>query len=64
MISVTKIFNFEMAHDLFGYIGACSNIHGHSYVLHVMVKSAKERENKLVPPGFVIGSVHLFFHHH
>ena len=54
MISVTKIFNFEMAHALYNYEGPCSNIHGHSYVLHVTVKSAKGRENELIPPGFII----------
>jgi 6-pyruvoyltetrahydropterin/6-carboxytetrahydropterin synthase len=36
-IRVTKIFRFEMAHALNGYDGACKNIHGHSYVLHVTV---------------------------
>ncbi|MEO5908967.1 MAG: 6-carboxytetrahydropterin synthase [Ginsengibacter sp.] len=54
MISVTKIFNFEMAHALRHYEGPCSNIHGHSYVLHVTVKSAKGRENELILPGFII----------
>lgn len=54
MLSVTKIFNFEMAHALFNYEGPCANIHGHSYILHVTVKSAKDRENQLIPPGFII----------
>ena len=54
MISVTKIFNFEMAHALYNYEGPCSNIHGHSYVLHVTVKSAKGRQNEFVPPGFIM----------
>lgn len=54
MISVTKIFNFEMAHALYGYKGPCSNIHGHSYVLHVTIKQAKEKLGELIPPGFVI----------
>lgn|SRR5665647_675993 len=43
-----------MAHAIFGYKGPCSNIHGHSYVLHVTVKPAKERRGELIPPGFVI----------
>lgn len=34
-IRLTKEFNFEMAHALFGYDGACKNIHGHSYNLSV-----------------------------
>lgn len=54
MISVTKIFNFEMAHALHNYGGPCANIHGHSYILHVKVKLAKEGENDLIPPGFII----------
>lgn len=54
MITVTKIFNFEMAHALFHYDGPCSHIHGHSYVLHVTVKAAKEKNEGLTPPGFVI----------
>ncbi|HRS54572.1 MAG TPA: 6-carboxytetrahydropterin synthase [Bacteroidales bacterium] len=36
-IRLTKLFNFEMAHALWGYDGYCSNIHGHSYVLEVIV---------------------------
>ena len=35
LIRLTKEFNFEMAHYLSGYDGACSNIHGHSYRLFV-----------------------------
>jgi 6-pyruvoyltetrahydropterin/6-carboxytetrahydropterin synthase len=54
MISVTKIFNFQMAHALYSYGGACANIHGHSYILHVTVKSEKEGKNGLIPPGFII----------
>ena len=53
MISITRIFNFEMAHALHNYEGPCANIHGHSYVLHVTVKSAKQ-DGGLVPPGFII----------
>lgn len=54
MISVTKIFNFEMAHALYNYEGPCANIHGHSYILHVTVKSTMGGNNKLTPPGFII----------
>ena len=43
-----------MAHALYHYKGPCSNIHGHSYTLHVTVKPAKENHEELVPPGFVI----------
>ncbi|MDD3458262.1 MAG: 6-carboxytetrahydropterin synthase [Weeksellaceae bacterium] len=36
-IRVTKSFNFETAHALYGYDGKCRNIHGHSYKLYVTV---------------------------
>ncbi len=36
-VRLTKIFTFEMAHALPGYLGACKNIHGHSYKLEVTV---------------------------
>ena len=34
-IRITKEFNFETAHALYGYDGKCRNIHGHSYHLSV-----------------------------
>jgi len=37
MITITKIFHYEMAHALHRYDGACANIHGHSYRLEVTV---------------------------
>lgn len=54
MITVTKIFNFEMAHALFNYKGPCADLHGHSYILHVTVKSAKGVGNELISPGFIM----------
>jgi 6-pyruvoyltetrahydropterin/6-carboxytetrahydropterin synthase len=36
-VRITKEFSFEMAHQLEGYDGQCSNIHGHSYKLLVTV---------------------------
>ncbi|MBS1508550.1 MAG: 6-carboxytetrahydropterin synthase [Bacteroidetes bacterium] len=39
MISLTKIFRFDAAHAIHEYPGACANIHGHSYELHVTVIS-------------------------
>ena len=36
-LRVSKIFNFETAHALWGYDGKCKNIHGHSYILTVTV---------------------------
>lgn len=37
-IRITKEFSFEMAHALYGYNGACKNVHGHSYYLSVTIK--------------------------
>ena len=36
-IRITKHFDFESAHALYGYDGKCKNIHGHSYHLYVTV---------------------------
>ena len=36
-IRITKQFNFETAHALYGYDGLCKNVHGHSYKLDVTV---------------------------
>lgn len=53
MLSCTKIFTFEMAHAIHGYEGACRNIHGHSYQLHVAV-CAGLHKGYLPAPGFAI----------
>lgn len=36
-IRISKTFEFELAHALTGYTGACHNIHGHTYKLAVTV---------------------------
>lgn len=54
MLLLTKIFHFEMAHAICGYSGACRNIHGHSYELHVTVASSKGTEDFISTPGFEI----------
>lgn len=54
MITVTKIFRFEMGHAIHGYEGMCKYIHGHSYVLHVTVKAKNENDGPIQSPGFVI----------
>lgn len=36
-IRITKQFDFETGHALFGYDGKCRNVHGHSYKLSVTV---------------------------
>ena len=52
MIAVTKIFRFEAAHAIYGYQGTCAGVHGHSYELHVTVRSAAK--DLLDAPGFII----------
>jgi 6-pyruvoyltetrahydropterin/6-carboxytetrahydropterin synthase len=54
MLQLTKIFHFETAHALHGYAGACKNIHGHSYELHVTVSSVEDYKNYIPAPGFMI----------
>ncbi|MFV0530761.1 MAG: 6-pyruvoyl trahydropterin synthase family protein [Flavobacteriales bacterium] len=46
-IRLTKIFNFETGHALYGYDGKCKNIHGHSYKLHVTIlgKPVEDKTN-------------------
>lgn len=38
MITDTKEFTFDCAHQLVGYDGKCKNIHGHTYKLQVTVE--------------------------
>lgn len=54
MLQLTKIFHFEMAHAIHGYPGACKNIHGHSYELHVTVSSVITCKDHLPAPGFIM----------
>ncbi|MGB2171410.1 MAG: 6-pyruvoyl trahydropterin synthase family protein [Flavobacteriaceae bacterium] len=53
-IRVTKEFNFETGHALYGYDGLCKNVHGHSYKLSVTVKGAPIADPKHVKNGMVI----------
>lgn len=39
MYEVEKIFHFEAAHSLKHHDGKCRNVHGHSYVMHVIIRS-------------------------
>ena len=43
-----------MAHAIHGYTGACKNIHGHSYELHVTVASKNDNNAQIAAPGFII----------
>ena len=45
---VTKMFEFEAAHNLKDYDGMCANLHGHSYKLQVSV------EGEVDSKGFVL----------
>ena len=54
MILLTKIFHFEMAHAIHGYAGACRNIHGHSYELHVTVTGSEFYTDYIPAPGIVL----------
>ena len=54
MLTLTKIFHFEMAHAINGYQGACKNIHGHSYELHVTVSADNQEKGYIAVPGFII----------
>ena len=44
-IRITKKFNFETGHALYGYDGKCKNVHGHSYKLYVTVSGKPITDN-------------------
>jgi len=54
MLKLTKIFHFEMAHAIHGYSGACKDIHGHSYELHVTVSYSDFKNDYIPSPGFIV----------
>lgn len=53
-IRITKQFNFETGHALFGYDGKCRNVHGHSYKLSVTVIGIPITDTAHVKLGMVI----------
>jgi 6-pyruvoyltetrahydropterin/6-carboxytetrahydropterin synthase len=53
-IRVTKEFDFEMAHALWNYDGACRNIHGHSYRLFVTLMGVPNTDSTNPKFGMVI----------
>ena len=53
-IRITKQFNFETGHALYGYDGACRNVHGHSYKLFVTVVGSPNSDSSNVKYGMVI----------
>jgi len=48
MITITKIFEFEAAHKLENYNGACHCLHGHTYKLEVTVKGLITKPSRMV----------------
>jgi 6-pyruvoyltetrahydropterin/6-carboxytetrahydropterin synthase len=53
-IRITKQFNFETGHALYGYDGKCKNVHGHSYKLSVTVFGTPISDSNHVKYGMVI----------
>jgi len=53
-IRITKQFNFETGHALYGYDGKCKNVHGHSYKLNVTVIGQPIQDTSHVKLGMVI----------
>ena len=53
-IRITKKFEFEAGHALYGYDGKCKNIHGHSYKLWVTVIGSPIEDPEHVKNGMVI----------
>ena len=53
-IRITKQFNFETGHALYGYDGKCKNVHGHSYKLSVTVIGEPITDANNVKFGMVI----------
>ena len=47
-ISITKSFTFDSAHLLYGYNGACANMHGHTYKCEVTVSGIKNTIGMIV----------------
>ncbi|PKP14288.1 MAG: 6-carboxytetrahydropterin synthase QueD [Bacteroidetes bacterium HGW-Bacteroidetes-3] len=54
IIRITKQFNFETGHALYGYDGKCKNVHGHSYKLSVTVIGTPIADASNVKYGMVI----------
>ncbi|MDO4228437.1 MAG: 6-carboxytetrahydropterin synthase [Capnocytophaga sp.] len=53
-IRITKKFDFEAGHALYGYDGKCKNMHGHSYKLYVTVIGEPINDPNNVKHGMVI----------
>ena len=53
-IRITKQFDFETGHALYGYDGKSKNVHGHSYKLSVTVIGTPISDSSNVKYGMVI----------
>lgn len=53
-IRITKHFDFETAHALYGYDGKCKNVHGHSYQLYVTIIGTPIEDAQHVKNGMVL----------
>ncbi|MFE4709327.1 MULTISPECIES: 6-pyruvoyl tetrahydropterin synthase family protein [unclassified Paenibacillus] len=53
-VSVCKIFTFDAAHQLIGHKGKCSNLHGHTYKLEVVLKGVPSVQEGHSDEGFVV----------
>ncbi|SFR37178.1 6-pyruvoyltetrahydropterin/6-carboxytetrahydropterin synthase [Robiginitalea myxolifaciens] len=53
-IRITKEFNFETGHALYGYDGKCRNVHGHSYHLSVTIIGTPITETGHIKLGMVM----------
>ena len=45
---ITKIFEFDAAHNLINYKGKCENLHGHTYQLYVTLKGSPDENGLLI----------------
>jgi len=53
-IRITKQFDFETGHALYGYDGKCKNVHGHSYKLSVTIIGYPINDSTNVKFGMVL----------
>ncbi len=53
-LRVTKVFEFETAHALWGYDGKCKDIHGHSYKLTVSIAGKQIEDSSNPKFGMII----------
>jgi 6-pyruvoyltetrahydropterin/6-carboxytetrahydropterin synthase len=58
-IRITKQFDFEMAHALYGHDGLCATVHGHSYRLFVCICGEPLRKKNHPKNGMVMDFLDL-----